>query len=345
MGKVQLVDDVRGNGRKKVLIIGITGAGKSSLCNALTGMDFSSGDFLIGHDPKACTKETRFGEAFYCGDKTRPFTIVDTIGFADPDLENDQAIIVELVNTLKNFCDHINAIIIVINGQNARLDAGLIAIIKIFEGIFTKDIWNHVCIVFSHLPMDVKSVKTRKNKKKKTDTEYGKDMIKMINSKFPDSVGLLNQYFIIDSTYEKEDADESEEFETNTELFYSFFNSKPCLPTTKVTIVETENVALKRKLEEDRIATEDLKRAMKDLRKCSKAEKNEIYKQMEKQMAENGKEKEEIMARITMFEENNLRDLTRARNKDPNFMDFLYMVGEGIVKGVEEIGNFFKNLF
>merc|ERR1712168_1405176 len=141
--------------------MGITGSGKSSLCNVLSGSDFEKGPFAIGHDPSACTKETRFGEAFFCENKTMPFTVVDTIGFSDPDMDDDQEIIVELVRTLQNFCDHINAIMIVINGGNPRLDAALIAMIKIFEGIFTKDMWKHVGIIFTHLSMDEKSVKKR----------------------------------------------------------------------------------------------------------------------------------------------------------------------------------------
>lgn len=345
MSAVTVVDDVRGNGRKKVLVIGITGAGKSSLCNALTGNEFSNGDFAIGHDPNACTRETKFGEAFFCGNKERPFTIVDTIGFADPDLESDQEIIVELVKTLTNFCDHINAIIILINGANVRLDAGLIAIIKILEGIFTKDMWNYVCIIFSHMSMDMKSVNARKNKKNKTDTEYGTDMIQMINDTFPASVGLLSQYFIVDCTFDKEDTEESKEFEKNTELFYKFFDSKPGLSTNKATIVETENVALKKKLDEDKKATEELKKAMEDLRLRSEAEKVEIYKQMEKQMAESGKENDEIKARLKMFEENKLRDLTRARKDDPNIVAAVstamlapaLFLGKSAEKGVKEV--------
>jgi len=296
--RVIIQDSVNNNGRKKMLLMGITGSGKSSLCNVLTGNLYNTGPFAVGHDPSSCTRETKFGEAFFCGNKTRPFTIVDTIGFSDPDLENDQEIIVELVGTLQKFCDHINAIMIVINGGNPRLDAALIAMIKIFEGIFTTDMWKHVGIIFTHLSMDEKSVKKREKSSCKTDQQFGEDMIKKINNKFPNSKGLLKEFFMIDATYDESDGKEADPFENSTNRLYELLERNPGLPTTKVMEVETESKRLNRLLEEDKAKTIEMERKLEAYQKMSEEEKEEMKKNFAKQNAADKVKMEKLMKSI-----------------------------------------------
>lgn len=100
-------------------------------------------------------------------------SLIDTIGFDDPDNDMDANIIAELVLKLKNNCDHVNLFIIAVNGQNPRLDASLIGMIRIFEGMFGEGFWSQVVLVFTRLPMDSKSLKKRKNINKKSDEQLG----------------------------------------------------------------------------------------------------------------------------------------------------------------------------
>ena len=44
---VQEVLDIRGNGRKKLLVIGKTGTGKSTLCNIITGHEHDAEIFQV----------------------------------------------------------------------------------------------------------------------------------------------------------------------------------------------------------------------------------------------------------------------------------------------------------
>ena len=60
-------------------------------------------------------------------------SLIDTIGFDDPDNDTDVKIIAELVDKLMNKCDKIHLFIIAVNGQEPRMDASLVSMIKIFQ--------------------------------------------------------------------------------------------------------------------------------------------------------------------------------------------------------------------
>lgn len=170
---VKVTDDINGNGRKKMLLIGKTGAGKSSLCNVFTGHPHDAEIFAVSADAVSCTQATQFAEAFFIGDREKPISLIDTIGFDDPKNDTDANIISELVIKLKKYCDHVNLFIITVNGQNPRLDSSLIGMIRIFEGMFGEEFWGQVILMFTRIPMDKRAVNKRTRKNKKTDEEMG----------------------------------------------------------------------------------------------------------------------------------------------------------------------------
>ena len=79
---------------------------------------------------------SQFAEVNFYNDLSKPISLIDTIGFDDPQNDADSNIISELVMRLQNFCDHINLFIIAVNGQNPRLDGALVGMIRIFEANF-----------------------------------------------------------------------------------------------------------------------------------------------------------------------------------------------------------------
>ena len=70
-------------------------------------------------------------------------SLIDTIGFDDPEKDADAEIISDLVIKLRDNCDHVNLFIIAVNGQSPRLDGSLIGMIRIFEGMFGEKFWRY----------------------------------------------------------------------------------------------------------------------------------------------------------------------------------------------------------
>ena len=67
------------------------------------------------------------------GNKERLVSLIDTIGFDDPDNDTDSKIIAELVDKLINNCNKIHLFVIAVNGQSPRMDGSLVAMLKIFK--------------------------------------------------------------------------------------------------------------------------------------------------------------------------------------------------------------------
>ena len=95
-------EDIKNNGRKKVLIIGKTGTGKSTLCNVLSGLPHNANVFQVSAGALACTQETQLADVFFNGQKDKPISIIDTIGFDDPKNDVDAVVIADLVTKLQN---------------------------------------------------------------------------------------------------------------------------------------------------------------------------------------------------------------------------------------------------
>ena len=104
--------------------------GKSTLANVLIGEAVECNDctFAVcdGHD--SCTKNTKYAVGDWLGDGDT-FTIVDTPGFGDSD--NDENLLIdEMMDVLKNTIGGANAIILLLNGEEERFDASLQQMIR-----------------------------------------------------------------------------------------------------------------------------------------------------------------------------------------------------------------------
>ena len=87
-----MVKNIKNNGKKKVLLLGITGSGKSAMGNRIGGLHFKSATgFRVSGSYQGCTRETRFKNANFNGDVEKPINLIDTIGFEDPDQNVDDS--------------------------------------------------------------------------------------------------------------------------------------------------------------------------------------------------------------------------------------------------------------
>ena len=275
---VLTTNNIKGNGRKKLLIIGKTGTGKSSLCNVITGYDHDADIFPVSAEAVSCTQMTKFAEVFFNNNPSDPISLIDTIGFDDPSKNDDAKIIAELVLKLKENCDHINLFVIAVNGQSPRLDGSLIGMIKIFEGMFSKELWNQVVVVFTRVSMDARIKSKREKTTKKTDDELAEDYMKVVQNQFKEATRL--KYIFLDAVYDKEDETEAKAFDKALGVLKTLLDEAPNLTTEKVKEVETENAALKRKIEEGEREKKETERQLKE--EMEKLKKDAALSQEEK---------------------------------------------------------------
>jgi len=132
----------------RIVILGPTGAGKSSLANAFLGCDprAPSGDclFEVCNGLDSCTKETSYGTGPWLGNGPN-FTIVDTPGFGDSD-NDDEKLIEEMMDVLANTVDHADTLLLLLDGREVRFTAGLQTMLKRMTVMFGQNWWDYVVI-------------------------------------------------------------------------------------------------------------------------------------------------------------------------------------------------------
>jgi len=146
----------------RIVIVGPTGAGKSSLANAFLGCDpsFSQCTFEVCWGTDSCTKETSYGFGPWLG-KGPNFTVVDTPGFGDSDNE-EEILIEEMMDTLANVIDHAGTILLTLDGRTTRFSDSLTTMLKRMTIIFGQNWWDYVVIGVSFWAYDQDSIDDRK---------------------------------------------------------------------------------------------------------------------------------------------------------------------------------------
>ena len=122
----------------RLLLIGLTGVGKSRLGNKLSGKKL----FVESDNPFSCTKKTQSA--------TNQFgiEIIDSQGFEDTDNEDKEAL-ASIFGEIKN--KKPNVLVFVQNITNKRFCKSSKRIIEDICAMFdTKSIWNHFIIVFTY---------------------------------------------------------------------------------------------------------------------------------------------------------------------------------------------------
>merc|ERR1719361_552970 len=145
----------------KIVIMGATGVGKSSLANVFIGEspDCTNCTFPICPGTDSCTKTTAFAVGKWLGEGDL-FTIVDTPGFGDSD-NDDNKLIDEMMEILKYDINATNTILLTFNGQNERLDDKIQQMIREMEALFGYGFWNHTVLGVTFWAYDEKAIQKR----------------------------------------------------------------------------------------------------------------------------------------------------------------------------------------
>ena len=109
-------------------------------------LEYTGHEFGVGHTVNSHTDKISWMVGHYLGDPANPLiTIIDTPGTGDNpesgkyrDCEHGIAL-VELVKRIGS----INAFLVLIKGTNPRFDSFLEQLLKMYESIFGKEMWDN----------------------------------------------------------------------------------------------------------------------------------------------------------------------------------------------------------
>ena len=172
------------------------------------------------------------------------FTVVDTPGFGDSD-NDDNLLIDEMMDVLKNTIEGANAIVLLINGEEERFDASLQQMIREMQALFGEQFWQFT-IAVSHWPYDAQSVAQR-NYTGKTEEKFMEEWNNLLHDKFHIEIELEGVF--IDSwsqqPWNKPDADQQAAFQRETERLWNFASNNDLFTFRTVGDVLDENQKLK----------------------------------------------------------------------------------------------------
>ena len=313
-----------------VVVLGITGTGKSQLCNFLFD-DLNNETYKVGNELFSCTYMKDIIEAEKQG-KTilnGKFNLIDSPGGDDSkgkDLENLE----ELIKYIQEKgCLH--CILLVFNYRN-KISDSVKKYLEKLSLIFTpNEFYHHIIIIFTNYPK-------KPNKKDKKKLQTYEDQI---NKFMRDFFGIKEEKVKLNSYFIDTDADESD----NEKLFFNE-NQK----ATRKSIIQRMELICKNN-NFPPITTFTFKK--EDLDK-KKAEEEEIIKKRFREYQENPdllkKDSDRFMTNKKKFEEhvkNNKNDDVNITNKDEDlciFGQIIIGIGIAAVSVVSAVVNFFDEV-
>ena len=233
----------------RIVILGKTGSGKSTLANVLLGedVDCESCTFPVCSNTDSCTKDTKFAVGSWLGTGSA-FTVVDTPGFGDSDNDDNQ-LIDEMMEVLKNSVGGANSLVILINGQEQRFDGALQQMLREMQALFGEEFWLWTTIGVSHWSFSASSVAER-NYTGKTEEWLLSELNRQIQERYHIDITLDGVF--IDSWSQQpwniNDQDQQEAFQRETGKLWSLSESQDIFEFRTVGDVLEENLELKEEI-------------------------------------------------------------------------------------------------
>jgi predicted GTPase len=188
---------------KRIVFVGATGSGKSSLCTALTGQDKAGTSFKIGNKASSETSEVKMERYHWFGeDREEEFLCIDTPGL-DDELGRDNEYINNIIQEMQKL-EYVNAIILVVNGQNPRFSTSLQNMISQFEKAFSSRFYEHSIICLTRWYQDEDS-RAEREEDGRTEEKVTEDLTSKINSSKALGCRRKLPVVFVDSFYQRKD--------------------------------------------------------------------------------------------------------------------------------------------
>jgi len=174
----------------RLVFVGCTGSGKSSLCTALTGQEKGKSTFKLGKGAQSETYECKSEEHWWFGDEEEgKFLCVDTPGLNDSE-GRDEEHISGIIEKMKKL-DYVSCIVLVLNGTEPRFHKSLQDVIAKFEEAFCsqrgtqhENFYDNLIVCFQRWKLSEEAELDRKEEKISAES-VANDFRQQFMEKFP----------------------------------------------------------------------------------------------------------------------------------------------------------------
>ena len=216
----------------RIVILGATGVGKSSLANVLVGRDknyngryFRDGCFKVSTGLDSITKRTCPDQGYWLGNTTgQRFTVIDTPGFGDKLVEEEKTI-EGLVTTLRDKIKYVHVFIIAFKQTDNRMTNALRSMIGLFEKMFGKMFWDNAILEATHWNHGDEAERVRQSSRPSITKEYwAGEFNKKLRQEFKLERDLPSVF--IDTYYHHSSIKEREIFQNETQTLWEYAYSR-----------------------------------------------------------------------------------------------------------------------
>jgi len=230
----------------RIVILGATGVGKSSLANVLVGRDknyngrsFNNGCFKVSTGLDSITKRTCADQGYWLGNTTgQLFTVIDTPGFGDQLVEEEKTI-ENLVTTLRDQIKYVHVFIIAFKQTDNRMTNSLRSMISLFEKMFGKQFWNNAILEATHWNHGEEAERIRMQARPAITKQFWTSEFNRILRKEYELGRDLDSIFV-DTYYHGASTNERRIFQEEAQKLWNYANTREAFECKDIEIALTE---------------------------------------------------------------------------------------------------------